>query len=439
MAISDMVGVKPTPYWWEAAEPRDLAEQPVPKAVDVVIVGAGYAGISAAITLARAGRDVQVFDAMRPGEGASSRNGGITSGNIRPSHADLTRKFGKERADAITLEGKLAREDLYRFISEEGIDCDFALTGRFVGATTRKEYDALARSAEDLKKDLGIEAFAVPESEQNKYIGTGYYRGGNVRMDVGGVHPAKLHAEMLRKALESGATVHGCTAVTGIRDDGDGFEVETARGRIKAKQILECTNGYTDAADKWLRRRLVPVRSRIIATEALPEDVMKRLVPGKMMLSDTRQLSYYYRPSPDGTQILFGGRDGTTAGDPLWPTTHLQAQLSEIFPELKGVGLTHSWHGNVAMHRDMIPRVFTKKGRRFATGFCGSGVVWARWAGQKAALQMLGDSAGGATPFDFRPMAAVPLFRGKTWFMPLVYAGFKYKDGKKMRERKREG
>src|SRR5271166_5567886 len=115
------------PYWWDEAPLAATHVTPVAPTSDVVIVGAGYTGLSAAITLARAGRSVQVFDRRKPGEGASSRNGGITSGNIRPSYAELTRRFGQPRADAITAEAKVAREDLYRFIAEENVDCDFRL------------------------------------------------------------------------------------------------------------------------------------------------------------------------------------------------------------------------------------------------------------------------------------------------------------------------
>src|SRR5690606_29683554 len=116
------------PYWWEAAPLLTLPKQDLPTRVDVLVVGAGYAGLSAALTLARGGRSVLVLDRQRAGEGASTRNGGITSGNIRASHAELVRKLGKEWAMAIQAESKAARDDLKRFVEEEGLDCDYVLT-----------------------------------------------------------------------------------------------------------------------------------------------------------------------------------------------------------------------------------------------------------------------------------------------------------------------
>ncbi len=414
-------------YWWQAAPLTKLAEQPVAPTCDVAIIGAGYTGLSAAITLARAGRSVQVFDKMRPGEGASTRNGGITSGNLRPSNETLANRFGPPAAAAILEEGKAAREDLYRFIADENIDCDFALVGRFAGAYAKRDYDGLARTAEDLNRTLGIEAYAVPRAEQRDYLGTDTYHGGAVRMDIGGLHPAKFHAGMLRVTLATGAAIHGETAVTRVDQSGDGWQVTTARGTTTARDVLTCTNGYTDRSDRWLRRRLVPIRSRIIATAPLSPNLMGELMPRRMMATETRQLHYYYRPSPDGTRILFGGRDGTISGDPAWPTEALRKAMVSIFPVLDDVAVDYSWFGHVAMNRDMIPRIFAHGGKRYAAGYCGSGTVWARWAGLKAAQQILGDSAG-ASALDMRPPAAIPFFEGTPWFMPAVFAWMSTQD-----------
>lgn len=411
---------KTTPYWWEAAPVRPLPEAPLPPDLDVLIVGAGYAGLSAGLSLARAGRRVAAVDAMNPGEGASSRNGGITSGNIRLDHKTIARRFGQKTADDIEVEGKEARAFLSELIRSEGMECDFQPVGRFAGAFGFDQYDTMARSAEALSRRLGIESYAVPHAEQHGYVGTDHYRGGTVRMDIGGLHPAKFHAELLRVALAAGVSVHSGCRVEAIRREARGFSVKTARGEVRAREVLVCTNGYTDAALPWLRRRIVPVRSRIIATEPLPREVMERLMPRRMMMSENSILGFYYRPSPDFTRILLGGRDQSIQGEPQAPTHMLREGLVRLFPELASVGLSHSWFGNVAMHRDMLPRIFEKDGVHYATGFCGSGVVWAPWIGARAAAKILGDSVNGPSAFDFRPPPAVPFYNGWPYFMPAV-------------------
>ncbi|MEH2487434.1 NAD(P)/FAD-dependent oxidoreductase [Bradyrhizobium sp. AZCC 2230] len=423
-----IIAEKATPYWWEAAPLRPLSQQPLPKKIDVVIVGAGYAGLSAGLVLAREGRSVAAFDAMQPGEGASTRNGGITSGSIRPDYATLTRWFGEGKALAIEAEGKAAREFLYEFIKTEGIACDFQPVGQFKGAFGYEQYEAMARTAERLATRLGIEAYAVPYAEQRKYIGTDVYRGGTVRMDIGGLHPAKFHAELLRVALASGVTVHARTPVVSIERDGAGFHVVTAAGPVKARQVLVCTNGYTDSAVPFLRRRLVPVRSRIIATEELAPEVMTRLMPKRMMITENREVGFYYRPSPDGKRVLLGGRDSSRVGDPVAPKLLLRGGLVKLFPELESVRLSHSWFGNVAMNRDMVPRIFQTNGIVYATGFCGSGVVWAPWIGMHAAHKLMGHDEQARTAFDFRPPAFIPFYRGNPWFMPAFIQTYRMRD-----------
>lgn len=422
------VANKSTPYWWEAAPVMPLPPQPLARTVDVAIVGAGYAGLSAGLALAREGRSVAAFDAMNPGEGASSRNGGITSGSIRLDYGTITRRFGEEKAMAIEAEGKVAREFLYDFIKSEKLDCDFQPVGLFKGAIGYEQYEKMARGAEALARKLGIESYAVPYAKQRDYVGTDFYRGGMVRMDIGGLHPAKFHAELLRVALASGLAVHSNTPVTSIERDGSGFRVATSAGTVQARQVLVCTNGYTDGANPFLRRRLVPVRSRIIATEELAPELMARLMPKRMMMGEGRELGFYYRPSPDGRRILLGGRDSSRAGDPAAPTLRLRNGLGEIFPELENVRLSHSWFGNVAMHRDMLPRIFEKDGVVYATGFCGSGVVWAPWVGTRAAHKLMGHGEQARTAFDFRPPAAIPLYRGNPWFLPAVIKGYALQD-----------
>ena len=430
--------MKTTPYWWDAAPVRPLPEKPLERTVDVAIVGAGYTGLTAGLTLARAGRSVAVFDRQHPGEGASSRNGGITSGNIRLDHQTLIHKFGEARALAIETEGKLAREHLYTLLEEEGIDCDFQLAGRYSCAIGAEDYEQMARNAEKLHRNLGIEAYAVPQSKQRDYIGSDFFCGGMVRMDIGGLHPAKFIAELLRVVQSAGVVVHANTAVMKIDRDGDAFIVRTSRGQLRSRQVLICTNGYTDNVDPWLRRRLVPVRSRIIATEELPTDLMDKLMPRRMMLSDKRILGFYFRPSPDGKRILFGGRDGTYNNDPTEPVAYLRKNLLQIFPELQDTRISHTWFGNVAMHRDMIPRIFTRNDIVYATGFCGSGVVWAPWIGQRAALKLLENEPESPSAFDFRAPPSIPLYRGKPWFMPFFMAMYRAQDRRKMRRAGRE-
>ena len=120
-------------YWWYEAPPRPAPKASWASATDVAIIGCGFTGLSAALTLARAGREVVILEKNLIGEGASTRNGGITSGNIRLSSRQLARRFGPERAQTFIDESVAARADLERFIEENKINCDYQPVGRIVG------------------------------------------------------------------------------------------------------------------------------------------------------------------------------------------------------------------------------------------------------------------------------------------------------------------
>ncbi len=408
------------PYWWEAAAPATLPEQPVRPACDLVIVGAGYAGLTAALVAARAGRSVQVFDKQRPGEGASSRNGGIASGNLQIGLSKMIKKLGQERAVEVYREGISARQGLARFLQEEAIDCDYKPVGRFTGATSPKDYDDLGRENDVINRHLDLGAYLVDRAGQHQEVGSDHYFGGQVRPDIGGLHPAKFHAGLLAKALAAGAQVHGETAVMGVMRDGDTFDVATVRGKVRAGQVIVATNGYTDKSNKWLRRRLVPVPSRMIATEPLAPGVLDQLMPKRRMLGETSRLFHYFRPSPDGTRILFGGREGSFDG-------LLRTDLALIFPQLEDVGISHAWSGYLAFNLDYLPRLFVRDGVHYAVGFCGSGVVWAWWLGQKVALQAIHDPSAGSA-FACDPPKPIPFYSGNPWFLPLSIAWYGFED-----------
>ncbi len=420
------------PFWWDAAPPPDPTHEPVASTCDVAIVGAGYTGLSAARTLANAGLSVQVFDKQRVGEGASSRNGGILSGNLRIGFGAAIRKYGLEQAITIYREGIAAREFLAATIRDNAIDCDFQMNGRFTGALNLEDFAAMQREVDLLNQHLDIGAQAIAKSDLPDETGSIAYSGGLLRNDIGMFHPAKFSRGLATLAGDAGATLHGETAVTGIAQDGDRFTVSTARGPVSAHHVVMATNGYTDASDRWLRRRIVPITSRMVVTEEISDNLMNHLLPKRRAMGENRNLYRYYRPSPDGKRIMLGSREPAFSRDPRAAADHVQAGLIEIFPELSDVAITHSWNGYVAFSRDELPRIFMQNGIHYACAYCGSGTVWAHWLGTKVALRIL-EQTGGDSAFDGAPKA-IPFFEGRPWFLPAAMAWYGMKDRRKERK-----
>jgi glycine/D-amino acid oxidase-like deaminating enzyme len=413
--------VKFTPYWWEAAPRTPAPAMPLPERADVAIVGSGYSGLSAALTLARAGRDVLVLEKDDPGFGASSRNGGAVGANLRISFATMVGKLGLEQATAYYRGAREALATLASLIEEEKIDCHFARVGRFTGAHRPADYEALARDLELQRKHLGFDGEMVPRDGQRRYIGTDHYHGGRFTAWDGNLHPGLYHSGLLARVREAGAKINGRTAATAIARDGDDFVVATGSGTVRAKQVMVATNGYGGDLSPWLKRRLIPLQSQIIATEPLSPDLMAKLMPGGRQLGDTCKLHHYYRTSPDGCRILFGGRAGQReVNDPRSSGTHLYRRLVALFPELQDVRITHSWAGFIAYTFDHLPHMAQYEGIHYAAGYCGSGVAMATYLGRKTALSMLG-SPDAANAFD-SPHPTRPLYTGRPWFMgPIIW------------------
>ena len=243
-----------------------------------------------------------------------------------------------------------------------------------------------------------------------------------MRPDVGALHPALLHRGLLDRAEEAGASIASNTRVTVIGAERDLFTVKTARGSLSARDVLVATNGYTGTTTPWLRRRIIPIQSQIIATEALPPETMERLMPKRRMVLDTHRLHNYFRASPDGRRILFGGRSGAAEKNPHHSGAHLFRQLISAFPELASTAITHSWSGLTGYTFDKFPHLGVHEGVHYSAGFCGQGIVWAPYMGQLAALRVLG-SESAASLFDDREFPSKPLYYGKPWFLPAVIIG----------------
>jgi glycine/D-amino acid oxidase-like deaminating enzyme len=350
---------KPIPYWWEAYTPTTGDLLDVPRAARVAIVGGGYAGLSTALELAKHGIDAVALEANELGFGASTRNGGAVSGgvNIGKSFTGRSADVEPEQAERLLSDAADAFGLIDRLIEEEKIDCFWEKPGRFVGAWTRKHFDAQTRRLAVLNSAAQSGAYMVPRERQREEIASDYYFGGMVVERSGKLHPALYYKGLLEACRRRGVPVCANSPVTGIRRSGAGWQVETGRGAVSAGDVVIATNGYTGGLTPALRRRVVPVASHIIATEELPQDLARSLISKARTLSDTKRVLCYYRMSPDGRRMVFGGRARFTQVDPTVSAPILHRYMTDRFPQLHGVKVTHAWTGNVAFTLDALPHM----------------------------------------------------------------------------------
>lgn len=425
-------GFQSRPWWWEAAEPAERG-QDLPATADVAIVGGGYAGLSAALTLRRLGHAPVVLDAERIGWGASSRNGGMVSGGLKVASGALEQSHGKDGARRIADAAAASFPFIEETIAREGIECDYVRCGRFVPAWTPKHYAALEARAGFLAEITGLPTAMLPRERQREALGSDLYHGGMTAAASGSLHPGKYARGLAAAAERAGATLVDGVRVQRIAREGDGFRLATDRGELRARAVLVATNGYSldkekGAAMPWLARRLVPLASYIIATEELPEGMIDRLFPGRRMISDTKRVLNYFRPSPDGRRVLWGGRASFRSVSAEQAAPVLRAAMVACFPELALVKITHAWTGNVAFTFDYLPHIGVQEGIHYAAGCQGSGVAMATWLGHRAALKIAG-AANEGFALDGLHFPTRPLYRGDpSLVLPVIGEWYRLRD-----------
>lgn len=417
------------PYWWDDVPRPVLPEIDLPPEVDVAVIGAGYTGLHAALVTARGGRSTLVLDAEEAGWGCSTRNGGQVSTSIKPSFELLARRHGAQKAADILREGQRSLAFTAEFIEREGIACDFVRVGRFHAAHNAAQYAALAARVQHQPAGLEVPAHLVPRGEQRRELGTDVYWGGAVYEAHCSVHPARYHQGLLTKVMDAGAQVAARCPAQAIARQGAHFIVTTARGTVRAHDVVIATNGYTGALTPWLQRRVIPIGSYMIATEPLPAGLMDRLIPKNRIVSDTRKVVYYYRASPDRRSVLFGGRVSHQETDPRVSGPLLQADMAAIFPELAEVRISHSWCGFVAYTFDELMHVGQHDGLHYAMGYCGAGVGTASYFGMRIGQQVLGLPEG-RTALDGLAFQTRPFYTGNPWFLAPSVRYYRWRDSR---------
>lgn len=420
-------GFKQEPYWWEAAPRPRLEPEALPEKVDVAVVGSGFTGLSAALTLARAGREVAVIEARDPGFGASTRNAGFVGKTLKHSFREVMTKEGLARAIAVHGEARAAFDHVTELIEKEQISCGLERCGRFMGALSAHHYETMAAELELRRQHLGEEFEMVPRGEQHREVGSELYHGGAMVPAMAAVHPALYQSGLLDRVKSAGARVIANTPVTGLRREGGGFRVATGRGSLSARDVVLATNGYSGRATPDFRRRVIPFRAFMIATEPLGREVLARALPQGRTFHDYNNNLTYIRPAPDRSRLLLGALTGTVEDNLEIMATRLHGRLRQVFPELSGVRLSHCWSGYGAAAFDLYPHVGVRDGVHYAMGYCFAGLPMGTYLGHKAALMVLG-SPEARTVFGERELPTRSYYWGRPWFVPAAMAYYNWLD-----------
>jgi glycine/D-amino acid oxidase-like deaminating enzyme len=324
--------------------------------VDLLVIGAGYQGLSTAYHAAQQGLTVQVIESRGLGEGASGLNGGQVIPGLKHDPETLRDLLGEAAGRRLTEFSAGTANAVFDLISSQGLDVEHQRNGWILAAHTQTAMQAAVQRNRQWRQ-RGADVGLLNAAEVALLTGARGYCGGWLDRRAGVVNPLALVVELGGLATRSGAGLLLNEAVTGLQSRGALWVASTDRGRrLLAKKVLVATNAYSEGLIPGLAQSLVWLHSFQIATAPLPSELLDQVLPGGQAVSDSRRILVYYRRSPDG-RLVMGGRGPMCAPRSPEDWAHLARAMLRLFPMLEGAAITHRWFGRVAMTPDYLPHV----------------------------------------------------------------------------------
>jgi glycine/D-amino acid oxidase-like deaminating enzyme len=385
------------------------AESPSPldaeQRADVVVVGAGFTGLSTALHLAEKGARVAVLDAHEAGYGASGRNGGQVNPGLKYDPDIVERDFGPDLGRRMNALAGAAPQFVFDLIERLGLRCEARRHGT-LRAASHENHAARVRETVEQWRRRNAPVELLEGDALLRATGTAQYRAAMWDRRGGDLNPLLYARGLGAAAVRAGARLYCGTRASRMARTGDAWRVETATGAVTAAHVVLATNGYTDDLWPGLRRTIVPVFGAIAASAPLPQDVAARVMPSRAVLYESGAITVYYRVDL-AQRLLIGGRGPMREIDSTKTIGHLLAYADKLWPSLRGLAWPYAWGGRLAMTRDAYPHIHEPApGVLMCLGYNGRGVAMATAMGAQLANRISNPSGSFDMPIStMKPIA----------------------------------
>ena len=395
----------PDSLWRSTAEPApDFYELNQDIETDLLIVGAGYTGLSTALHAVDHAKDIVIIDQAQPGWGCSGRNGGQIHVQWKPDLAALKQLYPGSQFETFIATMGAAVQLVFDLVEKYQIDCQAQRTGSVIAGKGTKAIRYLTEWSR-FWAEAGEDVRLLDKSDTSELIGTAHYDRSMLDNRGGSLQPLAYSRGLAQACQERGITIYGNSRAIRIRPNGKGWQVSTPGGSVKCRRLVLATNGYTDNLWPGLSRTIVPVASMLTATRPLPKTVASTLLPKRQVVGEYAGVPAYYRVD-DTNRLVFGWR-GTLSGDiGSLNTAHLRSKAEHLFPQIAGAGWEYDWAGYVGITSHQRPMLLKLSDNVYAgLGYNGRGVPMATMMGKQLAFALTGQP----TAISAESLQTIPL------------------------------
>ena len=358
---------------------------------ETLIIGAGLAGLSAGLELARAGHSVIIIDAESVGFGASGRNGGFVSPGYATGHDQIAGRIGEDAARKLHMLSVEGMDFVRETINELNITSADPKAG-LISVQRYEDADALKSEVDEAKRDFNYDLEYMSRDAVQSVLKSDRYYQAIRDPNAFHIHPLNYARGVAQEIERLGGKIYENSAAEAIEATGAQKQVRTSQGTIRAKNLVITTGGYTGSLSKKLQRSYLPIATYVMISEEAPE-LISEAIKTSAAIGDNRRAGDYYRLVEGGKRVLWGGRITTRAASTEGLVRELRSEMTNTYPQLAGLKTELAWSGLMAYARHLMPQIGKMPdGVWYCTAFGGHGLNTTAIGGKVVAEAILGST-----------------------------------------------